>query len=110
MAKTAMSDSGAMSRLTVYTRPWLPRRARPSRVGVRAASSGVRSPSSGMGSSPSPSRHTYRSWFGLTGRSLVLHDEGELLGVQARSAHERSVDLGVGHELADVPGLHAASV
>src|SRR6266540_42282 len=110
MAKTAMSDSGAMSGPTVYTSPCAPFRARPSRTGVRAASSGVRPPSSGIGSSARPSRHTYRSWLGLIVGSLVLHDEGELLGIQARPSHERPVDLRMGHELPDVAGLHTPAV
>ena len=32
----------------------------------------------------------------------VLHDEREVLGIEARPAHQRAVDLGVRHELADV--------
>src|SRR2546426_8280729 len=110
MAKTAMSDSGAMSGPTVYTSPSAPFRARPSSTGVRAASSGVRPPSSGIGSSARPSRHTYRSWLGLIDGSLILHDEGEFLGIQARPSHQRPVDLGMGHELPDVSRLHTPAI
>src|SRR5438105_1613881 len=108
-----MSDSGAMPGPTVVTEPRRPRAASESRKGVSAASSGVRSPNSGMGSSPSPSRHTYRSRFTrrtIAKGSSVLDDERELLGVERRTAHERAVDLRVGHEVADVPGLHAPAV
>src|SRR4051794_6756096 len=40
----------------------------------------------------------------------VLHDERELLGVEARAPHQRPVHLRVGHEPAHVPGFHAAAV
>src|SRR5919198_750455 len=109
MANTAMSDSGAIPSPTVWTRPCLPLAARPSRTGVRAASRGVFPSSSGMGSSPSPSRQTYRSWFTATPLS-VLTGEGELLGVQAGPADQGAVDLGVSHEIPDVPRLDAAPV
>src|SRR5919198_217940 len=102
-----MSDSGAIPGPTVVTTPVLPCRARESRKGVRAASNGVRSPSSGTGSSARPSRHTYRS---RRISSAVLHDQRELLGIQARAADERAVDLRVRYEVADVAGLHASAV
>src|SRR5947207_15952586 len=105
MANTAMSDSGAMSSPTVWTSPDDPRRASSSSIGVRAASSGVRPSNSGIGSSPSPSRHTYSSCF--TGSASELHDQREVLRVQAGPADQRAVDVGVGHELADVGRLHA---
>ena len=81
--------------------------------GVSAASSGVRRSSAGIGSSPSPSRQTYRS-FAVTVpsrlASAVLHDQRELLRIEARAADERAVDLRVRHELADVARLHAPAV
>src|SRR6185503_19984791 len=100
MANTAMSDSGAMPSPTVVTVAVLPRRASASRNGGSAASSCVRPSSSGIGSSARPSRQTYRSPFTA---SPVLDDQGEVLGVQARTAYERPVDLGVLHEVTDVP-------
>src|SRR5213078_4346894 len=63
MANTAMSDSGATPGPTVVTDPSRPSAASESRSGVSAASSGVSPPNSGMGSSPSPSRHTYSKRF-----------------------------------------------
>src|SRR6266498_5616646 len=102
-----MSDSGAIPSPTVVTIPVLPCRASASRNGVSAASSGVRPSSSGMGSSARPSRQTYSSRFTA---SPVLHDQGELLRIQAGTADERPVDLGVRHEVADVPRLHAPAV
>src|SRR2546427_8832250 len=106
MAKTAMSDSGAMSGPTVYTSPCAPFRASPSRTGVRAASSGVLPPSSGIGSSASPSRHTYRSWLGLIGGSLVFFHEGELLRVHAPPPPPWPPALRVGPEIPDVSRPH----
>ncbi len=109
-----MSDSGAIPGPTVTTVPVRPRRARASRLGVSAASSGVRPSSSGMGSSPSPSRQTYRRL--VTGSSPRRCGQrnftisAKLLRVEARAADERTVDLRVRHELADVAGLHAPSV
>src|SRR4029079_366930 len=41
---------------------------------------------------------------------LVLHDQGEVLRVEARTADERAVDLGMCHEPADVAGLDATAV
>src|SRR4249919_415287 len=108
-----MSDSGAIPGPTVTTVPVLPRHARASRFGVSAASSGVRPSNAGIGSSPSPSRHTNSSFAAITiagPPSSRLHDQREVLRIQARTADERSVDLGMRHEAADVARLDAAAV
>src|SRR5690606_25484753 len=41
---------------------------------------------------------------------LVTDDRGELLGVEARAADERAVDVGLRHDRGDVAGLHRAPV
>ena len=40
----------------------------------------------------------------------VLDDRGELVGVEARPADERAVDVGLGHQLGDVRRLHRPAV
>src|SRR5262249_20393236 len=42
--------------------------------------------------------------------SLILHDAGEGHRIEARTTHERAVDVRLGHERIDVLGLHAAAV
>src|SRR5213083_2437103 len=47
----------------------------------------------------------------LATSSLVVHDDSsELVGVEAGAADERPVDVGLGHELGDVGGLHRTAV
>src|SRR5262245_13741187 len=42
--------------------------------------------------------------------SLILHDAGEGHRIEARTTHERPIDVRLGHERIDVLGLHAAPV
>ena len=44
------------------------------------------------------------------GSEAVLHDAGEVVGVEAGPAHQRAVDVGLGHELRGVGRLHRAAV
>src|SRR2546429_9747728 len=44
------------------------------------------------------------------GARRFSHDSNKSRRVQARAAHQRAVDLGLGHELVDVLGLDAATV
>src|SRR5215471_1855016 len=47
---------------------------------------------------------------GLTLSGAVADDAGEVVGVERRAANERTVDLGLRHEVGRVPGFHAAAV
>ena len=40
----------------------------------------------------------------------VANHRGELVGIQGRSSDQRSVDLALGHECSDVPGVDRPSV
>src|SRR5205085_8518453 len=57
-----------------------------------------------------PARPGTRTGDGSPWAPSVLHDERELFGLEARPTHQRTVDLGVRHEVADVAGLHAPAV
>ena len=110
IANTAMSDSGAMPVPTVTTMPGAAprgkrverRRARPPR-----AASGRRTPGWGRRRARPGTRRAASS---SVAPSAVLHDEREVLGVEARAADQRAVDLRVRHEVADVARLHAPPV
>ena len=79
---------------------------------MRAASSGVFPPSASSGSSPSPSRITYRIRLRaiIVGLLRGLHDCRELGRLQRRPSDQCAVDVGLRHQRLRVARLHAAPV
>ena len=77
-----------------------PSAARASSTGVRASETALPGPA---GAIPKPSitiRTSGPRGVALTGASRRAHDGGEGVGVEARAAHQRAVDVRLGHQVA----------